>query len=82
MVKLLYKQKHGYNVAVFPDDHEPPHVHVTKDRMRIRIFLDPVEFGENNGFTKADLRRTRKRVRKHRDKLLEKRVEYHGVPGV
>ena len=81
MVKLLYKQKHGYNVAVYPDDHEPAHVHVWKDNMDIRVFLDPIEFGENPGFKTADLKRIRNLVTKHKDRLFAQWIEYHGIPG-
>jgi len=48
--------------------------------MDIRVFLDPIEFGENPGFKKADLKRIRKLVTKHKDRLLEQWIEYHGIP--
>src|SRR5271165_2370129 len=34
----------GYAVKVFTDDHGPPHVHVLKDGMLLKIALDPVAF--------------------------------------
>ena len=60
MVKLLYKQRHGYDVAVYPNDHEPAHVHVTKGKSYAVVFLDPVEFGQHKSFKNADLRKIRK----------------------
>lgn len=49
--------------------------------MDIRVFLDPIELGENPGFKPADLKRIRKLVTEHKDKLLAQWVEYHGIPG-
>ena len=49
--------------------------------MHIRVFLDPIEFDENYGFTIGDLRRIKKLVVEHQDMLLEKWGEYHGIPG-
>ncbi|MXX50051.1 MAG: DUF4160 domain-containing protein [Chloroflexi bacterium] len=80
MIKVLYRQKHGFNVAIYSDDHEPAHVHVTRERMHVVVYLDPVEFGQNNGFGRADLRRIRKLISKHEDKLLEVWIAYHGIP--
>ena len=48
--------------------------------MDIRVFLDPIEFGENPGFKTADLKRIRKLVTKHKDRLFAQWVEYHGIP--
>jgi len=79
LVKLLYRQKHGYNVAVYPNDHEPAHVHVTKDKRHVIVFLAPIEFGQNDGFKNADLRRIRKLVKKHKKRLFEAWIEYHGI---
>jgi len=49
--------------------------------MDIRVFLDPIEFGENPGFKAADLKRIKKLVTKRRDKLLAQWAKYHGIPG-
>lgn len=49
--------------------------------MDIRVFLNPIEFGENPGFKPADLKRIRRLVTKHRDMLYKQWVEYHGIPG-
>ncbi|MHB8433392.1 MAG: DUF4160 domain-containing protein [Candidatus Tyrphobacter sp.] len=34
----------GYAVKVFTDDHGPPHVHVLKDGVLLKISLRPVAF--------------------------------------
>jgi hypothetical protein len=34
----------GYAVKVFTDDHGPPHVHVLKDGILLKISLEPVAF--------------------------------------
>lgn len=81
MVKVLYRQRDGYNVAVYPNDHEPAHVHVTKERMQVVVFLEPIEFGPNDGLGRADLKRIRKLISENKTELIEKWIEYHGVPG-
>jgi len=48
--------------------------------MDIRVFLDPIEFGENPGFKATDLKRIRKLVTKHKDRLLAQWDDYHGIP--
>jgi hypothetical protein len=34
----------GYAVKIFTDDHGPPHVHVLKDGILLKISLEPVAF--------------------------------------
>lgn len=53
------------------DRHEPPHVHVERDRSRAKFWLDPVRCQENNGFTAAELRRVSRIVERHQASLSE-----------
>ena len=81
MVTVLYRQKHGYDVRVYPNDHEPAHVHVTKGKKHVEVFLEPVELGQNDGFKNRDLRKIRRLVKEKKNRLLETWIQYHGIPG-
>ena len=81
MVKVLYRQRDGYNVAVYPNDHEPAHVHVTKGKQHAVVYLEPLEIGQNDGFSNSDLRRIRKLVAEHKSSLMSTWIKYHGRPG-
>lgn len=43
MVTILYRQRHGYDVRMYPDDHDPPHVHVWKGGREVKIDLETME---------------------------------------
>ena len=65
MVTVLYRQRHGYDVRIFSDDHEPPHVHVFKSGNRVRVYLDPITFEDNHGFNSRELRKIRGLIELH-----------------
>ena len=62
-----------YSFFFYPYDrlHEPPHVHVLRDRLQAKVWLSPVRLQEAGGFRRAELRRIMRLVREHEDKLLE-----------
>ena len=43
MVTVLYRQRHGYDVRMYPDDHDPPHVHVWKGGRQGKIDLETMD---------------------------------------
>ena len=71
MVTILYRQRHGYDVRIHSDDHEPPHVHVFKSGNRVRVFLDPISFDENHGFNSGELRKIRRLIELHLELLRD-----------
>ncbi|MBI4203454.1 MAG: DUF4160 domain-containing protein [Betaproteobacteria bacterium] len=50
---------------------EPPHVHVDREDMSAKFWLDPVSLARNLGFAAHELRRLEKLVAEHRDEFLE-----------
>lgn len=80
MPKVPIQLNQGYDVVVYTDDHEPPHVHVKKDGCQVVIWLQPVRFGRNDGFKRGDLRKIKKLVIENKERCLEVWNEYHGVP--
>jgi uncharacterized protein DUF4160 len=51
------KNRHGYTVVMFPNDHLPAHVHVYKGENVARINFEPetLEVLDGIGFRKRDL---------------------------
>ena len=57
---------------------EPPHVHVDRDELSAKFWLDPVALARNLGFSARELRRIERSVRTHQEALLERWYEEYG----
>ena len=55
---------------------EPPHVHVRRDKLEAKFWLEPVELAQNWGFPRQELTTLGKLVEEHRDELLERWHEH------
>lgn len=53
------------------DCSEPRHVHVRRERMNCKFWLEPISLAANNGFTSSELNRIRKLVLDNLDQLKE-----------
>jgi hypothetical protein len=54
------------------ENNEPPHIHVRRDRMVAKFWIDPtVTLVKNQGFARHELTVIRGLVEEHRDRLLE-----------
>ena len=60
------------------EPNEPPHVHVDRDDLSAKFWLDTVGLARNFGFSPKELRRLQKRVIQHRAALME---AWHGHLG-
>jgi hypothetical protein len=59
------------------ENDEPPHVHVKRERMEAKFWLDPiVELAGNWGFAAHELNEIRKLVEANRQMLLERWHEH------
>jgi uncharacterized protein DUF4160 len=56
------------------DRHEPPHIHVERDRATAKFWLDPPRLANNHGFGAAELRKVRRLVEENEAALLQ---EWH-----
>ena len=65
LVTILHRRRHGYDVRIHIDDHEPAHVRVHRERKRVRVYLDPIEFEDNRGFNGGELRQIRTLIGQH-----------------
>ncbi len=72
MVTVLYKQRHGYDVRIYPDDHDPPHVHVWKGGRQVKIDLETMEvISMSNNFNSREIRQIVDLLREHESLLFE-----------
>jgi hypothetical protein len=63
---------------VSQDFAEPPHVHVQREKMVAKFWLDPVFLEKPGGFKAHELNKIGSLVREHREVLLERWHEYFG----
>lgn len=63
------------------EPHDPPHVHVDRDDMSAKFWLEPVGLAQNFGFSPKELRRLLKLVAQHRAEILEAWHGHFGVDG-
>lgn len=68
-----------YRVYFFSHDLvEPPHVHIDRDNLSAKFWLEPVILAANFGFSPRELRRIQVLIAENRAKLLE---AWHGRTG-
>jgi hypothetical protein len=60
------------------DHGEPPHIHVRRENMVAKFWLDPIALARAGGFNRAELNTIAKLVYEHRETLLERWYEFFG----
>jgi uncharacterized protein DUF4160 len=63
------------------EPNEPPHVHVDRDKLSAKFWLNPVSLARNLGFNARELRQIERVIGKHRTEFLEAWNGYFGVGG-
>ncbi len=58
------------------DQYEPPHVHVEREELQAKFWLDPVRFEWNRGFRRPEIRQVEKMVTENVGFLMEAWYEY------
>jgi hypothetical protein len=61
------------------DYNEPPHVHVRRENMVAKFWLDPVALQRAGGFSRTELNKIAKLVDENREYLLESWYEFFGI---
>lgn len=61
------------------DGGEPPHIHVKRERLIAKFWLDPVILARNLGFPGHELNHVARLIVKHETILLEAWHEYFGA---
>ena len=63
------------------EPNEPPHVHIDRDNLSAKFWLEPVSLARNFGFNARELRKLQALVMEHQTELLEAWNGYFGVGG-
>ena len=63
------------------EPNEPPHVHVDRDSLSAKFWLNPVSFARNFGFSARELRQIEKLIGEHQTEFLEVWNGYFGIGG-
>jgi hypothetical protein len=60
------------------EGNEPPHIHVAREDLESKFWLEPVSLAANYGFRQAELSRIKKLVEEHCQNLIQWYNEWHG----
>ena len=60
------------------EPNEPPHVHVDRDRLSAKFWIDPPALARNLGFPAHELRKIQEIIVNYKPELLEARHGYLG----
>lgn len=60
------------------DCNEPKHVHVRRERMVCKFWLEPVVLATNDGFAPVELNRIRRLILKYQSRIVEAWDEHCG----
>jgi hypothetical protein len=60
------------------DRGEPPHVHVKREKMVAKFWLEPVALERAGGFSRVELSAIARIVRRHQEALLRSWYEFFG----
>jgi hypothetical protein len=63
------------------EPNEPPHVHVDRDNLSAKFWLNPVSLASNLGFNARELRQVERIVKENQVQLLEAWNGYFSVGG-
>jgi hypothetical protein len=63
------------------EPNEPPHIHVDRDALSAKFWLNPVTLARNFGFNARELHRLQSLVTEHQTELLEAWNGYFGIGG-
>lgn len=75
---LTVVQADGYAIRIYPNDHEPPHVHVIRAGGEVKIALTPPAVIRNEGLNRRELQRALELVEQHLERLLAEWRRLHG----
>jgi hypothetical protein len=72
-------RKHGYRFFFYSGDrHEPPHVHVERDKMMAKFWLSPVRLASSGGFRRTEIKKVQRVVDENVNVFVEAWNEFFG----
>ena len=60
------------------DCNEPIHVHVRREKMTCKFWLEPIALSENHGFSSRELNQVRRIIQANTEKIIEAWYEHCG----
>jgi hypothetical protein len=60
------------------DCNEPLHVHVQREKMTCKFWVDPISLARNRGFSAQELNRIRRLTMRHQEEIMEAWHEHCG----
>lgn len=63
------------------EPNEPPHIHIDRDNLSVKFWLEPVSLARNRGFASRELRTLENLVEEKRTLFLEAWNEHFGNIG-
>jgi hypothetical protein len=60
------------------DRDEPPHIHVERENMKAKLWLNPVRLHSSGGFGRSEINRIQRLVEDNREYLLRSWNEFFG----
>lgn len=63
------------------EPNEPPHIHVDREALSAKLWLQPVDLARNHGFRSHELRTIQALVLEHQERFLEAWNEHFGAGG-
>ncbi len=74
----IFDNEAGFRVTIWPEDHDPPHVHLTGHGGYVRIRIEgPTIYGAAQDLTRSDVRKGLEVVEMHGGWLAQKWKELH-----
>jgi hypothetical protein len=61
------------------EPNEPPHVHVDRDNLSAKFWLEPVSLAQNLGFRPKELREVQEIVAQNQQRFVEAWNDYFGI---
>ena len=61
------------------DCNEPMHVHVQRERMICKFWIQPIALARNQGFSAKELNTIREDIRRNRNRIMEAWYEHCGA---
>jgi hypothetical protein len=61
------------------EPNEPSHVHVDRENLSAKFWLDPLSLAQNQGFRPKELRQVQALVEENRERFLETWNDYFGI---
>ncbi|MCT7989096.1 MULTISPECIES: DUF4160 domain-containing protein [Oscillatoriales] len=61
------------------EPNEPPHIHIDRDNLSAKFWLEPVALARNIGFSAKELRKIQAIIEEHQETLMEAWNGYFGT---